>query len=200
MIKNINQDNCKTTYYLYSSICRDYICGKKQSEYRIKYNIPVVWSKLYKRENIVNNQIEFQEVYFSNDVLFSAKSAFFARSISVDTRPVYCHFKGVPKQLTSYSTAEERYIRAEVECCKILFLKQHRVKWNTVFPALCIYKTIKEKNGLSHLKEYIKLFCEYHIPIIGFCLLKDFVSFSLVKELIYRKSAKNAQQKAERKQ
>ncbi|HDM8043605.1 TPA: glycosyltransferase family 2 protein [Vibrio campbellii] len=63
---------------------------KKQNMDMIKTRFHVPWSKLYLRSFIEKNQLQFDEVIASNDVMFSAKAGVFARTIDSTSDSIYC--------------------------------------------------------------------------------------------------------------
>ncbi len=62
----------------------------KDSEEFLKYRWAQVWSKLIKRELIESHKIKFDTVMISEDSIFSYKAAYFSKSITGDSREVYC--------------------------------------------------------------------------------------------------------------
>ncbi len=60
-----------------------------KSELELRYKIEVPWSKLIKKEFIIQNNIIFEEVVASNDLLFSTKIGFFMKDFEVSTKVIY---------------------------------------------------------------------------------------------------------------
>jgi len=56
----------------------------------IRYRFHVPWSKLIRRSLVVECGIQFDEVVASNDVMFSLKVGYFAKTIQVDSSSIYC--------------------------------------------------------------------------------------------------------------
>jgi glycosyltransferase involved in cell wall biosynthesis len=65
------------------------------NEILLRYKFFVPWSKLIKAEIIKKNNIEFEEVIASNDILFSTKISFYAKEINVDINSIYCVTTGL---------------------------------------------------------------------------------------------------------
>ena len=57
---------------------------------KLKYSFLEPFAKLYNHNFIKNNKILFDEVFFSNDTIFTLSAAIYAKNIKVDTTPVYC--------------------------------------------------------------------------------------------------------------
>jgi len=71
----------------YSKLVLNYFKGSLTP---LKYRFVVPWSKLYDVNFLKENNIHFEEIKASNDVLFSVKSGHFANKIKVDDRTIYC--------------------------------------------------------------------------------------------------------------
>jgi len=56
----------------------------------IRYRFHVPWSKLIRRSLISSNNLSFDEVIASNDVIFSLKVGFHAYKITADYNSIYC--------------------------------------------------------------------------------------------------------------
>lgn len=61
-----------------------------QSELLLRYKFGEPWCKLIKRDLIVANKICFEERSIHNDTAFSYKIGYYAQSIEVDSRALYC--------------------------------------------------------------------------------------------------------------
>lgn len=60
-----------------------------QDELKLRYNFLVPWSKLIKHSLIAENNIDFEEIMYSNDVLFSAKIDYHAKHIAASLNVIY---------------------------------------------------------------------------------------------------------------
>lgn len=75
----------------YEKWVKDYIdCNSRKNEIALKTNFVVPWSKMIKREVVVQNGILFDEVRASNDVMFSLQVAFSSQSFRCSTECIYC--------------------------------------------------------------------------------------------------------------
>jgi len=75
-------ENEKQTYrhLRYSKLVYDFLNDNKK-ENALKYYFTPPWAKMIKRDLIVQNNIKFDEIVASNDVMFSLKTASFAKKI-----------------------------------------------------------------------------------------------------------------------
>ena len=64
----------------YSRLVHDFL-NDSSKENSLKYYFTPPWAKMIKRDLIIKNNIKFDEVVASNDVMFSMKMAFFAKNI-----------------------------------------------------------------------------------------------------------------------
>ncbi|NIY92602.1 glycosyltransferase [Vibrio diazotrophicus] len=70
----------------YQRLVDDYL-NKGSEEILYKYHVP--WSKIYRTQFLFENQLEFEPVSASNDVMFSLKSSMAAKSINVIDKTFY---------------------------------------------------------------------------------------------------------------
>ncbi len=60
------------------------------TEAALKYRFVVPWSKMIRRDLVIKNNIQFDEVLASNDIMFATRVAQAAKSIRVLNRTIYC--------------------------------------------------------------------------------------------------------------
>lgn len=76
-----------TRHLTYAKPIEEYL--EKKDPSKLKYNISVVWSKLYRTEMVRKHNIKFDSTLSSNDVLFSIKCDFFAETFAVERKVIY---------------------------------------------------------------------------------------------------------------
>lgn len=59
----------------------DFLNKKENSEINLRYKSLVPWGKIIRRSLLVENNISFEEIIASNDVMFSTRIGFFAKNI-----------------------------------------------------------------------------------------------------------------------
>ena len=75
----------------YAELVNDYLAEpSRQNELRIRYLYMSPCSKLIKRSVVLGHDICFDEVQFSNDLMFSVKIGHFAQSIKASDQVIYC--------------------------------------------------------------------------------------------------------------
>lgn len=88
----------------------------------IKYLYVCTWGKFIKRTVIEKNKIRFQEVKYSNDVLFSLKLASCCKNIEVVDTRIYCVYES-PNSLTRNNNWRNPHTRIKVSLDGYLYLK-----------------------------------------------------------------------------
>jgi len=68
----------------------DFIAQKKDAENMLRYNYSVPWGKMIRREFVKRNNIRFDEVPASNDIMFSNLTAYYATSVNAREESIYC--------------------------------------------------------------------------------------------------------------
>lgn len=72
----------------YSRLVHDFL-NDTSKENSLKYYFTPPWAKIIKRDLIIKNSIKFDEIVASNDVMFSMKTAFFAKNIEACKKVLY---------------------------------------------------------------------------------------------------------------
>jgi glycosyltransferase involved in cell wall biosynthesis len=93
----------------FGKLMKDAINKKKYDKY--KYTIIVPWGKMIKRSLIKVNNIFFDEIMVSNDVMFSVKTANCAKNVLFDIHKIYTYELLRYDSLTSNWTLEIVFIR-----------------------------------------------------------------------------------------
>ncbi|MCL2050609.1 MAG: glycosyltransferase family 2 protein [Lachnospiraceae bacterium] len=98
---------------------------------KIRYCFNPPWSKLIRKTFLEENNILFEDVIIANDMLFSTKCGFFAKSFAVCLTPIYCITKS-RLSLTASANREKLTIKHNVNLRRIIFLKQNLSEsdWN----------------------------------------------------------------------
>jgi glycosyltransferase involved in cell wall biosynthesis len=114
-IKSVYSNNLKPAFrhmkvnkLIERSLSLDSVSVKK-----LKYSFLEPFSKLYNYNFIKKNNIQFQEVFFSNDTLFTLTAAIKDREIQVDNHPIYCVTVS-NGSLTNIISRESLYTRIKV--------------------------------------------------------------------------------------
>ena len=75
----------------YAELVKNYIQDPSyKNELRLRYLYWAPWSKLIKRDIVVENDIKFDEVRHANDIMFSTKVGYLMKNIAVSDKTIYC--------------------------------------------------------------------------------------------------------------
>lgn len=75
----------------YEELVKNYLTDvSHQNELRLRYLYCTPWSKLIKRSVVMKNSIFFDEIQYSNDLLFAAKLGGAVRTIKASDDVIYC--------------------------------------------------------------------------------------------------------------
>lgn len=80
-------------------------------ELRFSHNVP--WGKMIRHDIIINHNIQFDEIKYGNDVMFSTKLSLAAKNICVEKHPLYC-VTAPFESLTAQETLESCRLRYQV--------------------------------------------------------------------------------------
>ncbi len=74
----------------YTNILENYIFDQSlENELNVRYQMLTPWSKMIKKEFILENNITFDEVIASNDVMFSTKVGFYMKKFEISENVLY---------------------------------------------------------------------------------------------------------------
>jgi glycosyltransferase involved in cell wall biosynthesis len=156
----------------YQELVHDFINNKSDS---IKYRFHVPWSKVIKRDLIINNNIYFDEVIASNDVNFSLKISYYSVKTYAFDKNIYC----------------------VVESDNSLTKKKNEIIVDARFDAVCRYNDfLFEKQDVNYSPMLLHLVSAYRFSFYKFlsrffyCKYKKykiFPSLSHMIELIRRR-------------
>ncbi len=96
----------------------------EENELRLRYLSVPDTSKMIRRSLITENDIHSSLVSVSNDVMFSVRCAYHAKSIKAESKPVYCITEGMGT-LTTTKNVERFRKRIDVYIEQDHFLKEH---------------------------------------------------------------------------
>lgn len=93
----------------------------------MKYGFCTPWSKLIRADIIKNNEIFFDEVMVSNDIMCMTKCAYYSKNVAAVDTVIYCVTRG-GKTLTSEKDETRFDTRIQVLINRYTFLREHLSK------------------------------------------------------------------------
>lgn len=99
-----------TRHQHHNSYIEDFESLKPNSEENLRYRCYPPWGKMIRTKIVTTNRIQFDEVKYSNDVMFSAKVGYYADKIEVIKQPIYC--------ITASMNSLTRQMNANVIMCR----------------------------------------------------------------------------------
>lgn len=150
----------------------------KKSMNLMKYQIVVPWSKMIRRSFVINNNIYYDEVLVSNDVMFSAKIGLLSKKIEATNEIIYCCVEH-DESLTSDVSFRKTMDRLEIFKNQNEYLKANLAssdfKELNLTGTSYVIKSFRQKYSLSQKKEMISFFKKNKIKIINFRWIRDIV-------------------------
>jgi len=122
-----------------------------------KWDIPVVWGKLYSREFLKKNSLWFEEVFASNDVLFCYKANLLANNYQIDDFVLYCSTKN---QKSLCYSINEKNIKCRLNVLQrtnalLRAIGKNKYQYN-IFSLVFLFKRIGCKKFLQEYIKYLK--------------------------------------------
>lgn len=91
----VDTGNKSDRHIKYAKYIDDYIDnGNEVSDLQLRYRFFVPWSKMVQYDFILNNNINFEEVIASNDVMFSTRVGYCMNEFKAVKEVIYCVTKG----------------------------------------------------------------------------------------------------------
>ena len=94
-----------------------------EAEGNLRFRCYAPWGKMIRRNLVTSHQIQFDEVKYANDVMFSAKVGYYAKSIAAVRQSIYC-ITTSSNSLTRKMTADAIMCRYRVSVNFHLFLRR----------------------------------------------------------------------------
>lgn len=143
--------------------------GSRRSNVKIRCYWGVPWSKMIRKDLVTKNDISFDEVRYSNDLMFSAKTGLCANKITCDNRTIYV-VTDQENTLTKSTSQESFFIRLGVACERHKYLKSNLPKEDQIYiddreGARRIRDVIERKYGLKALAKCITMLIKAGYPL-----------------------------------
>lgn len=139
----------------------------EKSELLIRYNWIEPVAKMVRADMVSRNDIKYDEIIVSNDVMFSIKAAWHAKKIDGCRDVVYVCTKS-SDSLTQKKTMERSLIRLDTEIRAFRFLKDNlSKKQNKILSNCGIYSLVfgAKMYGSEYAKKVIDLYRKNGLPI-----------------------------------
>lgn len=125
------------------------------SEDMLKYCHVIPWCKIIRRSLVTDNNIKFEEVKYSNDVMFVTYVAHYSNKIEVSDIVAYCVTER-PGSLITHKNAESSRCRFDVSMRRMKFLWDNH-KWRMSPSKLQTLFSVLRRYGWKELKAHVKI-------------------------------------------
>jgi len=177
----------------YEKVMLNYLRDKKnikKNKIFLRYAIGVPWSKLLKRDFLIKNNILFEEILVSNDIVFSRKVGHNMKNFKVSKEKIYCVTKS-KGSLTTAINIENFETRVKVFIEHYNYLKNelsiNDFKLLSLNGREYLIKSLKAKFGLkSTLLLYIYL-RKNNIKVFDRKFLNPFFTIRKTYQQLYKK-------------
>lgn len=164
-------DKISRRHIIYKELVSGYIFNpSKTTELNLRYNFHVPWSKMIKRNIIVENKLLFEEIMYSNDILFSAKIGYFASSIKGSEEIIYS-VRESTSSLTSTMDDKKFKIRfnAWIDFVNFLYRKldNQEIKLLRISAIPQILQIRKNNLGIKSFSYIIRKSIKNKIPLVN---------------------------------
>jgi glycosyltransferase involved in cell wall biosynthesis len=156
----------------------------KNNELYLRYSIANPISKLIKKEFVEQNNLQFDEVIASNDVMFSTKVGNYMDKFTIDNEKIYCITRN--KGSLTVTRSEEVFdARLSVYINKIKFLRERltnkELKHFTLTGQGFIFNSIKYRFSFKKTIDVIRKFRNNDIPLFDKKVLNPVYFFNKLR-------------------
>lgn len=158
-------------HILYKELVDNFVNdNKNENLLNLKYCFCTPWSKMIRRSIPKDNELEFDEILASNDIMFITKCAYYSKKIKADTSTIYCVTRD-GKSMTAEKNKNKFMTRVDVLKRRYIFLEEHlsRKDFNAVhmdrYAFGKLVDVFLEHWGIKTLFEILKIYRENHIKI-----------------------------------
>ena len=127
----------------------------KMSEDMLRYSHVIPWCKIIRRSLITDNNIKFEEVRYSNDVMFVTKVAHNAQKIEVSDIVAY-NVTVRSGSLMTQKTGESRKCRFDVSMRRLRFLWDNH-KWHMMAPIIQALMSVMRRYGVCEFRARVMI-------------------------------------------
>lgn len=159
-----------TRHVPYKRLIDNYIEESNEINYaKLKFGFEVPWSKIYKREYLIENGFLFDEIMVSNDVMFSLRTAFGTDKVFISDKVIYSVTTDNMHSLTKKKDQKNLDIRIDTFIRSVTYAKD-RLK-DEIFDSLDIYggywllRYLKTTHSLVKTFRILNLLRENKIPM-----------------------------------
>ncbi len=148
-------------------ICKTDMCPKNKAVFSKKdmeksifqFTTPAPWSKLYRREFVLANNLQFQAIRTANDVAFVMTSLALAERITVLEQYLLFYRTGVPTTLQATKAKEPLMFLESLRCLKNNLINHNvyndvQISFANMALDVCLYNLRSVYSPLSHKKVY----------------------------------------------
>lgn len=142
----------------------------KENILRLKISTCSPCSRLIKHDLISQHNIQFKEIQYSNDIMFTAQSGHYSKKIAAAKDVIYCMTRN-QGSLTTHSDWNAFLIRLyeEINVCDFL-LKHYSKKDLKAMQYACsirLAEAVRRRYGLKRYLFIIKLYIQHGVPMIA---------------------------------
>lgn len=155
----------------YERQIKNYIANPTR-ENLLKLKIPFVvpWSKLIRHDLIQKHGIQFEEVQYSNDILFSAKIGHYSQKVAVSEQKIYCCVKNADSLTTQHGwAAYEIRFQEYLKVCDFLKAYYSRKDLRTMHYTCVdmLYIAVKRHYGMKRYLWIVMQFLAHRMPLLS---------------------------------
>ena len=175
----------------------DYIQNPSEDHYLALtvFEIEAPWTKLIRKNVIMENHILFNTSLYGNDKVFSAKLGYYCKRVTASYETIYCVTRKAGS-LTNQISEKAYDIRLNeyLKKCSFLREKYGRELCNHLHltGAGYLFTAIQQRYGVRKYLEIIKVFHENNIPII---VLKEYSPLYIFKMVCFKMKQKKEDRK-----
>lgn len=185
---NSDNDHLSNRHEIYEKLINDYLKNPSYENMVKMKSKPIntPWSKLFQKDFIERNSILFDEVLYSNDIMFLTKVGCYSRNIFASKEKIYCVSR-TDGSLTTQLNWDSFYQRTQeyIKTCKFLKNYYKDTKIISILQltgAGTLYRAYQQHYGIAKYYILIKEFWKNGLSIVE---RRTLMPYYLIKQLLF---------------
>ena len=154
----------------YARLVRNYLSSSYGGEEQLRGRFSAPWSKLIRTDLVTDHHIRFDEVFYSADVMFSAKVGYYAEKIAAVEEPFYCivdHDDSMSRTKSDDVFCQRLYIYCERDrFFRERISKKQFAAYGGMSFLYSAKDAVRQGYGWKTIAEMGRVFRKYRIPFI----------------------------------
>lgn len=189
--KYVNTERTAKRHKRYAEMVKQYLFfSDLEREIILRYKFITPWSKMIRNQLVQEKKIMFDEVPAGNDLMFSMKTAFYAKKIEAFPEQIYCVTQSSGTLTTKHDT-RNYWSRVEAYARRYKFMQEflgvHKFGYAFPMGIKMLIDAVKQGYSIGFVAKTYCYFRKEHIKLFSWQVLKYKAKLYCIKLMTYVK-------------